>query len=203
MPPFDVILFDVGGVLLTNGWDHKERAAAVKQFNLDAQELEKRHAKLDAAWERGEISVDQYLDEAVFYEPRDFSRDEFFDFILAQSQLLPDGAIGILKEIAASNHCMVGALNNEARETNEFRFGKFELRRYFKVALTSCYVGLRKPDAAMYRRALDILGAPPQRVLFIDDREENVAGAVAAGIKAIRFTGEVALWKELEQLEAV
>lgn len=203
MAPFDVILFDVGGVLLTNGWDHRERAAAVKQFKLDAPELEAHHERLAATWERGEISLDQYLNEAVFYEPRAFSRDEFFDFMLAQSKLLPDGAMEVLKELAASNHCMVGALNNEARETNEFRFGKFELRQYFKVALSSCYVGLRKPDAAIYRRALDILGTPPQRVLFIDDREENVAGAVAAGIKGIRFTGEVPLWKELKQLGAM
>ena len=109
--------------------------------------------------------MNTYLDAAVFYEPRSFSRDEFFDFMLAQSQLLPDGAMGILEELAASNHWMMGALNNEARETNEFRFGKFDLRRYLKVALSSCYVGLRKPEPAMYRRALDIFGGPPPRVL--------------------------------------
>jgi len=111
--------------------------------------------------------------------------------------------MGILKEVSASNGCMVGALNNEARETNEFRFGKFDLRHYFKVALSSCYVGLRKPELAIYRRALDILGSPPSRVLFIDDREENVAGAAAAGIMAIRFTGEMALNQELERLGVV
>ncbi len=113
--------------------------------------------------------------------------------MLAQSQLLPDGALGILEELSASNQYLLGALNNEARETNEYRFSRFGLRRYFKVAFSSCYVGLRKPEPAMYRRALDILGCPPQRILFIDDREENVAGAVAAGIKAIRFTGAEAL----------
>ena len=159
MPPFDVILFDVGGVLLTNGWDHGERAAAVAKFGLDAQEFEMRNAKVEAAWERGEIDVNQYLDAAVFYEPRSFSRDEFFDFILAQSKLLQDGAMEILEEISASNQYLIGALNNEARETNDFRFGKFGLRRYLKVAFSSCYVGLRKPDPAIYRRALDILGS--------------------------------------------
>jgi len=207
MSPFDVILFDVGGVLLSNGWDHGERAAAVAQFKLDAEDLETRHARMAPAWERGEIDLSTYLDATVFYQPRGFTREEFFDFILAQSRLLDDGAMGILKDLSASNGnmngCLLGALNNEARETNEFRFGKFDLRRYFKVALSSCYVGLRKPEPAMYRRALDILGCPPSRVLFIDDREENVAGAAAAGIKAIRFAGEVALWKELEKLGAV
>jgi putative hydrolase of the HAD superfamily len=203
MSPFDVILFDVGGVLLTNGWDHKERRAAVERFHLDAQELETRHAKAADAWERGESSLDQYLDQAIFYEPRSFSREEFFDFMLEQSQLLKDGAMEILKEISASNGCMVGALNNEARETNEFRFGKFDLRRYFKVALSSCYMGLRKPEPAMYRRALDILGTPPQRILFIDDREENVAGGAAAGMTAIQFKGEMALRMELGRMGVV
>jgi len=200
MFPFDAIFFDVGGVLLTNGWDHGERAAAVAHFGLDAAALEARHAAVMDAWERGEINLNQYLDAAVFYEPRTFSRSEFFSFMLAQSQKLPHGALHILSEIAASNVCLVGALNNEARETNEFRFGHFGLRRYFKVAFTSCYMGLRKPEPAMYLRALDILGCRPERVLFIDDRQENVAGGLAAGMKAIQFTGADALRAALVEL---
>ena len=203
MFPFDVILFDVGGVLLTNGWDRVERAAAAAHFGLDAEALETRHAALMDAWERGEIDLNEYLSAAVFYEPRAFSRSELFSFMLAQSQRLPHGALHILAELAASNACLLGALNNEARETNEFRFGHFGLRRYFKVAFSSCYVGLRKPEPAMYLRALDILGRPPERVLFIDDRAENVAGGLAAGIKAIQFTGTDALRAELEKLGVV
>jgi putative hydrolase of the HAD superfamily len=200
MFPFDTILFDVGGVLLTNGWDHRERAAAVKNFQLDAAALEARHSDYFDAWERGEISGKAYLNAVVFYEPRNFPRGEFFAFMLAQSQLLPDGALPILEELSASNHYLLGALNNEARETNAHRFSRFGLRRYFRVAFSSCYMGLRKPEPAMYRRAIDILGCPPQRILFIDDREENVAGAAAAGIKAIRFRGAVALRAELKNL---
>jgi putative hydrolase of the HAD superfamily len=200
MFPFDVILFDVGGVLLTNGWDRVERAAAVAHFGLDAEALETRHAAVMEAWERGEIDLNEYLSAAVFYEPRAFSRSEFFSFMLAQSQRLPHGALHILAELAASNPCMIGALNNEARETNEFRFGHFGLRRYFKVAFSSCYVGLRKPEPAMYLRALDILGCKAERILFIDDRQENVAGGLAAGMKAIQFAGADTLRAELEGL---
>lgn len=203
MLPFDVILFDVGGVLLTNGWDHEERAAAVARFSLNARELEIRHEKVFAAWERNEIDVNQYLDAAVFYEPRSFSRDEFFAFILAQSKVLEDGALGVLAELSAANRYFIGALNNEARETNDFRFAKFGLRRYFKVAFSSCYVGLRKPDPAIYRRSLDILGSDPARTLFIDDRQENVDGAVGVGMKAIRFTGAEELRSELVKLEVL
>jgi putative hydrolase of the HAD superfamily len=197
MLPFDVVLFDVGGVLLTNGWDHGERAAAATKFGLDLASFEARHATVVDPWEKGEISRDAYLDVTVFNEPRPFSRDEFFAFILAQSKILPDGALGILAELAASKNLMVGCLNNEARETNDYRFATFGLRQYFKVAFSSCYVGLRKPGVEIYRRAIDILGTPPERILFIDDRQENVDGAMQAGMKGIRFEGEQQLKKQL------
>lgn len=203
MFPFDAILFDVGGVLLTNGWDHRERANAVEHFQLDAEDLEARHLAIFAAWERDQISLNEYLDAAVFYKPRPFSRDEFFEFVLKQSKPLDDGALAILSELAASGKCMVGALNNEARATNEYRFLEFKLREYFQVAFTSCYVGLRKPEPAMYRRTLDILGKPAQRVLFIDDRQQNVDGAAAAGMKSIRFDGADALRSKLAALEVL
>lgn len=203
MFPFDVILFDIGGVLLTNGWDHRERAVIVDQFHLDLAGFESHHSKAYEAWERGEISVDEYLDAVVFYEPRAFSHEEFFAAMCAQSKTLPDGAIGILAELAASDKCMIGALNNEARETNEFRLVNFGLRRYLKFAFTSCYMGIRKPDPSIYRHALGILGKPAERTLFIDDRLENVAAAAAVGMKAIRFTGADALRHDLQALEVL
>lgn len=200
MFPFDAILFDVGGVLLTNGWDRAERAAAVERFGLNAQELDANHLAVMEPWERGEIDINQYLDAAVFYEPRAFSRDEFIAFMFAQSQPLPSGALQILAELSAANPCMIGALNNEARETNEYRFSRFGLRRYFRVAFSSCYVGLRKPSPAIYRRAIDILGCTPERILFIDDRPENVEGGLRAGMNAIRFKGESELRGELTEM---
>jgi len=198
--PFDVILFDVGGVLLTNGWDHSERAQVLEQFHLDVAEFETRHPKPYAAWEIGAISVESYLDATVFYEPRSFSHDEFFAAICAQSKVMPDGALGILEELAASNRCLLGALNNEARETNKYRFANFGLRKLFKVVLSSCYLGLRKPEPVIYKTTLDILDRPPERILFIDDRAGNVTAAEAEGMKAIRFEGADALRRTLVSL---
>ena len=129
-----------------------------------------------------------------------FRATSFSRACLRQSKLLPDGALGILDELAAADKCLLGALNNEARETNEYRFEKFGLRELFEVALSSCYLGLRKPELAIYRRALDILGRPAERMLFIDDRPENVAGAEGAGMKGIRFKGAEALRGELGKL---
>lgn len=198
--PFDVILFDVGGVLLTNGWDRRERAAAAAKFQLDPVLFETRHLTVVDAWECGVIDANAYLDVAVFPEPRPFSREDFFAFILSQSQLLPGGALGIVQELAASKFCMLGTLNNEARETNDYRFAQFGLRQYFTVALSSCYVGLRKPEPAIYRRALDILGAPPARTLFIDDRPENADAAASSGMQTVVFDGENALRLQLKAL---
>lgn len=203
MFPFDVILFDIGGVLLTNGWDHHERSIVIEQFQLDRDALESRHAKSFEAWERGELTLDEYLDAVVFYEPRRFSREEFFSAICAQSKELPHGALCILKELAASDKCRIGALNNEARETHEVRVEKFGLHNHFQYMFTSCYMGIRKPDPRIYLRALGILGDKPEKSLFIDDRLENVAAAAAVGMKAIQFTGEEQLRKQLGALEVL
>lgn len=200
MLPFDVILFDVGQVLLTNGWDTPERARVAVQFGLDHETFEARHLAPYRAWEAGAISVEAYLDATVFYEPRSFSHEEFFSAMCSRSLPLPNGAMGILAELAASNKYMLGALNNEARETNKYRFETFGLSRYFKVALSSCYLGLRKPDAAFFQRALDILDRPPQRILFIDDRADNAAAATEAGMKALVFTGADQLQRDLVNL---
>jgi len=200
MAPFDVILFDVGGVLLTNGWDRGERTAVLQQFGLDQAEFEARHLVPYRAWERGAITVETYLDETVFHEPRSFSRRQFFAAICAGSKLLPDGAMGILREIVASDRYVVGALNNEAKETNAFRFESFGLLELFQVALSSCYLGLRKPDPEIYERALEILCRPADRILLIDDRQENIVAAEASGMKAIRFENAGALRQDLEAL---
>ena len=203
MFPFDAILFDIGGVLLTNGWDHRERAVVVEQFHLDGAELEAHHAKAFEAWERGELTVNEYLDAVVFYKPREFAREEFFAAICAQSKQLPDSAMCILKELAASDKCAVGSLNNEARETHEFRVEKFGLGDYLKFTFTSCFMGIRKPDPRIYRNALGIRGTAPEKCLFIDDRLENVAAAAAVGMRALRFTGADALRRDLEDLEVL
>jgi putative hydrolase of the HAD superfamily len=197
---FKVILFDVGGVLLTNGWDRTERAEVFARFGIDKEDYETRQREAYVAWDTGRITAREFQDSTIFYKPRAFSREQFWQAVLDQSQLLPGGAMGILEELAASNRYLLGALNNEPRETNEYRFEHFGLNRLLRVRLSSCYLGLHKPDLPFYRRALDILGCRPEQVLFIDDRVENVAAAVEAGISALRFEGAEKLRPELEAL---
>ena len=200
MLPFDVILFDVGGVLLTNGWDHGERATAVAHFGIDCAEFERLHVAAYDAWERGAIDCNEYLKRCVFTDRRSFTLDEFYEFLLSGSKVLKDGALGILSEVSASKKYVVGALNNEAREPNEYRFERFDLSQHFALRMSSCYLGLRKPEPAIYQRALDILDRPAGRVLFIDDRAENAKAAEAAGMKAVQFLGAESLRDRLKEL---
>ena len=198
---FDAILFDVGGVMLTNGWDHHERAEVMQHFGLDRAEFEAHHAEPYDAWERDTIDVNAYLNAAVFYQPRSFTPDDFIEVMKAQSVPIPSNAMGILAEVAAKDKWLVGLLNNESRLLHEYRMAKYGLEQYLDVQFSSCYLGMRKPDADIYRRAIDILSKPASRILFIDDRAANAQAARDAGMTAIQFLGEEQLRAQFKELQ--
>jgi putative hydrolase of the HAD superfamily len=200
MVEISTILWDVGGVLLTNGWDHLERAAVLEQFGLDSAPFELRHEVANDPWEKGFMTADQYLMQTVFYEPRPFTPAAFLQAMKERSVLLPHGAMRILQELAASEEVELAMLNNEARELNDFRIERFELGRYFDVFLSSCYVGLRKPDPKFFELALDVLQRDAEEVAFIDDRPGNCEAAEGVGIHAIRYLDEAQCIQALERL---
>ena len=157
MAEISTILWDVGGVLLTNGWDHLERSAVLQHFGLDSAPFEQRHELANDPWEKGFMTAEQYLLQTVFYEPRPFTPAAFLEQIKQRSQVLPHGAMRILQDLAASEEVELAMLNNEARELNDYRIERFALGLYFDVFLSSCYLGLRKPDAKIFELALDVL----------------------------------------------
>ena len=200
MTTITTILWDVGGVLLTNGWDHNGRRSVLSRFNVDIDAFEQRHTDANDDWEKGLITVEQYLDKTIFYEPRSFSAAQFLEAMKAESQVLKDSALGILGKLGASDSFVLGMLNNEARELNDYRIDAFKLPNFFDLFLSSCYVGLRKPDAHMFKLALDVLKRNPQEIAFVDDRAGNVEAAKAAGMRGIRYEGSDSLKRELEGL---
>jgi putative hydrolase of the HAD superfamily len=200
MTDISTILWDVGGVLLTNGWDHRERAAVLSRFNVNAAEFEERHPEANDAWEKGLITVEEYLHRTVFREPRSFSLEDFVEAMKAESRVLEDSALEILADLAATADVDLGILNNEARELNDYRIEEFGFRGYFDFFFSSCYVGLRKPDAQIYRLALDVLQCEPGEVVFIDDRAGNAEAAAALGIHAIHYQGSEGLAHALAEL---
>jgi len=180
------IFWDVGGVLLTNAWDHTERAEALEHFHIDEKEFHDRHEMVVSSFERGKITLDEYLDRTVFYGARTFTRDAFCDYMFSLSQPLP-GSLEFARELSNSGKYFMGTINNESRELNNFRIEKFGLRKIFRLFISSCFVGLRKPERDIYRMALETTQIPADECCFIDDRALNLECAAKLGMQTIQM----------------
>ncbi len=198
MPKISTLFWDVGGVLLTNGWDHHLRRRAAEKFGLDWDEFERRHVSSARDFETGRLSLDDYLQRTVFHDSRSFDVDAYKQFMFESSTALP--GIEILKQLVASGSYLLGMLNNESLELNNDRIAKFGLRDYFDVFFSSCYVGYWKPDPEIYRLALNVTQREPAECVFIDDRALNVEAARQLGICGIQYQSPLQLSEELAAL---
>src|SRR5215216_5279146 len=193
------VFFDIGGVLATNGWDREQRKIAVEKFQLDEVDFQNRHEEMVGPLEQGQIGLDEYLDIAVFHQPRSFSREEFRDFIFSQSRPFED-TIAIARAVAEGCAYWVMTMNNESEELNKHRICTFGLDEFFDAFLSSCWLGLRKPAHRFYERAIGISAARPSESVLIDDRLQNLAPARALGMHTIHFQSTAALAEELDAL---
>ncbi|HVB33898.1 MAG TPA: HAD-IA family hydrolase [Patescibacteria group bacterium] len=193
------LFFDVGGVVLSNGWDRKTRDRAIQQFGLDTEEFYSRHEMVIHSWEMGQITLDDYLRRTVFYRSRAFTRDEFESFLFGQSQEKAE-AMAVVKSYAATRRWLMATVNNESLELNEFRIKKFKLREAFSIFLSSCYLGVRKPDEKIYRLALGITQRAPAESVFIDDRDINLEAAARLGTHVVHYRNPEQLVEDLGRL---
>jgi putative hydrolase of the HAD superfamily len=177
---------DVGGVLLTNGWDTAARRRAAETFGIDFPEFQTRHEMLKTAFETGRLSINGYVHKAVFHQPRSFTPEDFKAFMFGQSQLLGE-TLEWVRALAKTGACRLFTLNNESRELHEHRVRAFRLDEVFRGFLASCYLGQVKPDEGIYLNALGIAACERQDAIFIDDRPLNVEPALALGLNAVRF----------------
>lgn len=189
------LFFDVGGVLLTNGWDRVSRRHCVESFGLDWDEFQDRHEFVADAFETGHLVIDEYLDRTVFYRERSFTRQAFIAGMQAESQALP-GALEYVSGL--SDRYLLATLNNESKALNEYRIEAFGLKEIFSVFLTSAYLGVKKPDEEIYRRALDITQRSPGESVFVDDRPLNLECARNLGLHTIAFENVSQLASELD-----
>lgn len=193
------IFFDIGGVLGSNGWDHEQRERAVERFGINTEDFEWRHKEVVGEWEEGRITIDEYLDIAVFHAPRKFSREEFVDFMYSQS--VPDEAtIRIARVLSRQPGYTLMTLNNESEELNRYRIEKFGISEIFEAFLSSCWLGVRKPIRRFYNQGLGIAQAMPETSLFIDDRQQNLISASTVGLNVVHFKSAAQLRSDLEHL---
>jgi putative hydrolase of the HAD superfamily len=199
LPQISAIFWDVGGVLLTNAWDHEQRAQALAQFKLDTAEFADRHEMEVPAFEQGKIGLGEYLERTVFYRPRPFTKEAFKDYMFSLSQPFPD-VLALARELANSRNYLMATLNNESTELNEYRIQTFGLRDIFSLFVSSCFVGLRKPEEPIYRLALELTQKPPEECCFIDDRAPNLERPRKLGMHTIEKKGAEQLRQELQKL---
>jgi len=200
LPQISAIFWDVGGVLLTNAWDRAQRERALEQFKLDQEEFSDRHEMVVSSLERGKIGFDEYLNRTIFYRPRPFAREVFKDYVFSLSQPYRE-VIAVAEELAKSGKYFMGTINNESRELNLYRIQTFGLRDIFSVFVSSCFVGLRKPEEGIYRMALEITQKSSGDCCFIDDRALNLESARQMGMHTIEMQDVEQLRRELRKLE--
>ncbi|OLB89207.1 MAG: hypothetical protein AUI12_02945 [Acidobacteria bacterium 13_2_20CM_2_57_6] len=196
MAEITTLFWDIGGVILTNGWDRASRKEAAAAFHFDWEEFQDRHDLSFPAFDSGQITLNEYLDRTLFYRQRSFTREEFTAFMFAQSKEFPDTR-AILDKVSRSGKYFVGAINNEPLELNQFRIEAFDLRRNFLVFFSSCYVRSRKPEETIYRVALEVTQRPPEKCLFIDDRPLNLESPRRLGMNTIQHQNAEQLRSEL------
>ena len=199
MARIKALFWDVGGVLLTNAWDRSQREAALEHFKLDEEEFADRHEMVVSSFERGKIGLDDYLERTVFYRNRPFRRDDFKQYMFALSQ--PDqDALSLARELSAAGKYLMGTINNESRDLNLYRIEKFGLRSIFRLFVSSCFVGLRKPESDIYRMALEVSQQVPEECCFIDDRSINLEAVKRLGMHTIEMDNAAQLREDLKKL---
>ncbi len=194
------LFVDIGGVLLTNAWDNHIRKHSADKFGLNYDEMNERHHLTFDTYEEGKLNLDEYLNRIVFYQERPFSRQEFKAFMYAQSQPFPE-MIELVRRLKAQYSLRVAAVSNEGRELTEYRVQHFKLGAVIDFFISSSFVHYRKPDADMYRIALDIAQVDPQQVVYIDDRPMFVEVAQSLGIQGIVHTDYESTRKFLERMD--
>lgn len=191
------LFWDIGGVLLTNGWDREQRAQVTASFGLDAAEFTERHKLAAPELELGRMTLAEYMDQTVFYEPRDFSPAEFRAAMEAVSRPYPD-SLALARELSAQ--VRMYSLNNEGRDLNEYRIATCGLQEFLLAFFSSCYLGVLKPSPAIYRLGLSFAGVRPDEAVMIDDRAQNVQAARSVGMHAVQFRDAAGLRQDLAAL---
>lgn len=181
------LYLDIGGVLLTNGWDRGMRKRAAETFALDYAEMDERHHLTFDTYEEGKLSLDEYLQRVVFYEPRTFTPETFKQFMFDQSQPYPE-MIELIRSLKARYPLKIATVSNEGRELTLYRLHHFGLTDFVDFFVSSCFVHYRKPDADIYRIALDIGQIEPEAIIYIDDRPLFVDIAISLGMRGLHHT---------------
>jgi len=183
----NTLFLDIGGVLLTDGWDRVARKKAALYFKLDDDIMEDRHHITVETFELGKITLEEYLKRVVFCDKQEFTVTDFREFMFAQSAAHAE-MVSLIIELKKEHSLKIVIVSNESRELNEHRIRKFRLNELADCFISSSFVRLRKPDTDIFKLALDISQVPAKQIVYIDDQIMFVQLADNFGINTIHHT---------------
>jgi putative hydrolase of the HAD superfamily len=187
-PQYTTLFLDIGGVLLTNGWDSAARRKAAEKFDIDFEDMNERHHLTFDTYEEGKLTLSDYLERVIFCHQRPFSKETFIEYMYAQTKPFPE-TIALFHELKERYRLKVITVSNEGRELTEYRIHNFGLKSLVDGFVSSCFVHYRKPDVDIFCIALDIAQTQPEHVIYIDDRELFIEVANSLDIHGMLHTG--------------
>lgn len=190
---------DIGGVLLTNGWDRHVRERVAADFNPDWAEMESRHLLNFSVYEEGKLTLEEYLNRVVFYPKRPFTLTQFRDFMYAQSKPYPD-MIEPVSELNIRHGLKIVVISNGGRELNKYRIQKFKLNSFVDAFIASCFVHVRKPGANIFRLAPDIAQVQALHTIYLENTPLFAQVAENLGIRSILHTDYLSTSTQLASL---
>jgi 2-haloacid dehalogenase len=195
----DTVVFDLGNVLIR--WDPRN---IYRKLIPDAAEMEEFLASVcthdwnlrqDAGRPIAEAEAELI---AKFPDKSDLIRAYYGRFQEALGGPIA-GSVALLERLHA-NGTSLYALTNWSAETFKIARPMFPFLERFRHIVVSGELKLVKPDAAIFRHLLDVVGKPAQACFFIDDSDKNIAGAAALGFHTHHFSEPGALGLDLERL---
>jgi glucose-1-phosphatase len=196
---FDVIVFDLGGVLI-------ELAGVTRML-----ELLKHRVTVEELWTRwltstsvhqfetGQTDADQFAQALLAEFDLPISAIQFLDEFTAWPKGLYPGAVDLLRALAP--RYTLACLTN----TNALHWPRIcdemGLLSHFAVHFVSHHIGLVKPDRAIFQHVIDHLACPPDRILFLDDNALNVESARSVGISGYCVAGLIGVTEQLTALK--
>ncbi len=196
------LYFDLGNVLLSFCHDRMCRQLA-EVAGLEPEAI--RQAMLEAngafatqmRFERGDISAAAYYD---FFCQQTGTRPDRTALEQAGSDIFEpmEASLGLVATLAGAGH-RLGLLSNVGPVHWDFvGYGRFPpIPECFEVLVLSYKARSAKPEPDIYGQAIARAGVPAAEIFFVDDRKENVSGALEAGIDAVQFTSTAQLVKDL------
>lgn len=197
--PIELIYFDLGNVLLT--FDHDLAARQMAEVAQVSEETVRRvvfEEGLQERFERGDLTTGEFFDSFCQLTR---SQPDRADLLHAGSNMfqLNVPVIPVVAHLRAAGY-RLGILSNTCQPHWDFVNGRFAiLQRHFDPRILSFRAGASKPERKIFQLAREAAGIEPAKLLFIDDRAENVTSACEAGLDAVQYTTPSQLISDLAQ----